>query len=149
MDFALDRLLNFPYTTVERCRIEEKILYLSVGFLNEFAICPHCRAKSEDMNQKRALSIRDLPILGKATILEIERRQYYCQDCQKYFTESLEFIDFDRHTTNRYKEYIYARVKNSTITQIAREEDLTYDRVKSIFEDEFGSKKKSYLLQER
>jgi len=147
MDFALDRLLNFPNFTVEKCHIDEHKINLIIGFINEIAICPFCNHNTDKIHQERSLSVRDLPILGKSTVLEINRRQYYCQNCQRYFTESLDFIDFDRHSTNRYKQYIYERVKSSNITQITREENLSYDRVKSIFESQF-SKKKNYRLQE-
>ena len=132
--------------TVDRYRIEEETINLSIGFLNDSSVCPYCNYNTDEINQKRALNVRDLPILGKATILEIERRQYYCKNCQKYFTELIDFIDFDRHSTNRYKKYIYERVQKADITQIVREEGLTYDRVKSIFENQF-SKKKIHLRQ--
>lgn len=132
--------------TVERYEIDEQTINFSIGFINDYSACPHCQQKTDEINQKRLLSVRDLPILGKATILEIERRQYYCKNCNKYFTEPIDFIDFDRHSTQRYKQYIYERVKKADITQVAREESLTYDKVKSIFENQF-SKKKSFLLQ--
>lgn len=148
MDFALDRLLNFPNITVEKYRIEEDKINLNIGFINEIVICPCCTQTTDEIHQKRKLSVRDLPILGKSTVLEIDRRQYYCQNCQKYFTESLDFIDFDRHSTNRYKQYIYERVKTSNITQITREENLSYDRVKSIFESQFLKKKKCQPQEE-
>lgn len=116
MDFALDRLLNFPNITVETYRIEEDKINLNIGFINETAACPFCKQHTDEIHQKRHLNVRDLPILGKSTILEIDRRQYYCQNCQKYFTESLDFIDFDRHSTNRYKQCIYERVKNAFVS---------------------------------
>ena len=79
------------------------------------------------------------------TVLEIGRRQFYCNHCQKYFTERLDFIDFPRQITERYKDYIFERVRVSTITQIAKEESLNYDQVKGIFEDRFTVKKKDNI----
>ena len=73
--------------------------------------------------------------------MEIPRRQFYCKHCQKYFTERLDFIDFPKQITERYKNHIFARVTGSTITQIAKEESLTYDQVKEIFDARFAQKK--------
>jgi transposase len=36
----------------------------------------------------RYILIRDLSIFGQATYLKVPRRQFYCGDCQNYFTES-------------------------------------------------------------
>jgi transposase len=89
------------------------------------------------------LKVRDISILGKITILEIGRRQFYCKDCQKYFTERLDFIDFPRQITERYKNYLFERVRVSTMTQIAKEESLTYDQIKGILKRDLLKKKVS------
>ncbi|WP_293337130.1 transposase family protein [Microcoleus sp. CAWBG58] len=40
--------------------------------------------------------IRDLSIFGQPVYLKVPRRQFYCRTCQKYFTESLNFVDCPR-----------------------------------------------------
>jgi len=127
---------------VNSYEIEAKTVTLMISFQNDVMACPDCEYETNHINQRRDLKVRDLSILGKQTILHLERRQYYCQDCKRYFTEEIESMDFDRHSTNRYQEYIYECVKKSTVSQIAKEEDLTYDRVKSIFENQFSKKKR-------
>lgn len=137
MDFHLDRLLNFPNITIERCTETETEVHLALGWLNPSVPCQFCAYETDKVNQRRPLQIRDLSILGKFTILTIERRQFKCENCQKYFTEPIDFIDFDRHSTERYQLQIYNRVKVANMTQVARDEDLTYDRVKSIFDRQY------------
>ena len=61
------------------------------------------------------------------------RRQFYCPNCQCYITENLEFIDKKRRHIQRYEQNIYARVQQSSMSQIGREEELSYDEVKGIF----------------
>ena len=65
--------------------------------------------------------------------MEIPRRQYYCNNCQKYFTEQLCFVDEGRRYTQRYEEYIYHRVQVTTVEQVKREEELSWDQVQGIF----------------
>ena len=147
MMFLAEELLNIKGVTVNSYRIEQETIYFKLGYFKESCECPHCSHITDKINQIRDLHIRDMPILGKATILTIGRRQFYCQYCQKYFTEPLDVIDFPRHITERYKNYIFERVKVSSITQIAREESLTYDQVKGIFEERYTSKKSILNLE--
>ncbi|WP_445251328.1 helix-turn-helix domain-containing protein [Microcoleus sp. herbarium5] len=63
----------------------------------------------------------------------MRRRQFYCTNCQRYVTEQLKFVDKKRRHTQRYEQNIDARVQQSSISQIRREEGLSYDEVKGIF----------------
>jgi len=143
--FFAEELLKFDGITVENYQIEADKVILRLGYFKDKSSCPCCKSETEEINQIRRLKVRDISILGKITILEIGRRQFYCKDCQKYFTERLDFIDFPRQITERYKDYLFERVRVSTITQIAKEESLTYDQIKGIFEERFAQKKKLVL----
>ncbi len=77
--------------------------------------------------------IRDLPVFGRVVYLKVPRRQFYCSNCQRYFTERLEFADWERRYTQRYEEYIYQRIKSSNIEQVSREEGLSFEKVQGIF----------------
>ena len=74
--------------------------------------------------------------------LEVPRRQFYCPSCQRYITENLEFIDKKRRHTQRYEQNIYARVQQSSMSQIGREEKLSYHEIKGIFTHVNSRKKK-------
>ncbi|MEG4577074.1 transposase family protein [Microcoleus sp. N3A4] len=43
-------------------------------------------------------------------------------------------MDVKRRHTQRYEQDIYERVKQSSMEQIVREEGLSYDEIKGIFE---------------
>jgi transposase len=77
----------------------------------------------------------------------VPRRQFYCPTCQRYSTEKLEFLDKKRRHTQRYEQNIYARVQKSSISQIGREEGLSYDEIKSIFTHVHYSQKKTVGIQ--
>ena len=65
-----------------------------------------------------------------------------CKKCQKYFTERLSFVDWERRYTQRYEEYIFEKVKATSIEQISREEELSWDKVQGIFKHQFEKKKR-------
>uniref|UniRef100_UPI001CEC4821 transposase family protein n=1 Tax=Prochlorothrix hollandica TaxID=1223 RepID=UPI001CEC4821 len=66
-----------------------------------------CGSKQISVHKIRKVSVRDLEFLDKKTFLELERHQYYCNECRKYFTESSSDIDFQRGMTGRYKNRIF------------------------------------------
>lgn len=142
MDFHLDRLLNFPNITVESCTQQPHEVYLKLRFLKEDASCPHCEELSAELHQERPIMMRDLSILGQATYLKVPRRQFYCQACQRYFTESLSFAESGRQYTRRYEAFIYQQVQLSSIAQVSRMEGLSFDRIQGIFKNQYKAQKK-------
>ncbi len=96
--------------------------------------CPHCNKYTEELHQNRPILVRDLPAFGREVLLRVPRRRFYCRQCQRYFTERLEFLDSQRRHTKRYEENIYQRIGSSNIEQISREEHLSSEKVKGIFE---------------
>lgn len=141
MDFHLDTLLNLPNVTVESCTQQPGEVYLKLRFLNEEASCPHCKELSTELHQQRPILLRDLSVFGQATYLKVSRRQFYCDDCQRYFTESLTFMDEGRQYTRRYEEYIYQQVQLSSIEQVRRAEGLSFERIQGIFKHQYAQKK--------
>jgi transposase len=111
MDFHLDTLLNLPYTTVEICLQQGVVMKLRL--LQEKSNCPHCQQPSENLHQNRPVLVRDLPVFGQSVQLQVPRRRFYCQPCQRYFTEHLTFVEWERRYIQRYEDYIYQRVKVS------------------------------------
>jgi transposase len=143
MDFHLDKLLNLPHVTVETGLYQEGEVCLKLRFLTEAGLCPHCQQSSEELHQTRPMRVRDLSMSGQRVQLEIPRRQFYCSACQRYFSESLSFVDWERRYTKRYEDYIDQRVQATSIEQVSREEALSWDQVQGIFKHRFNLEKKS------
>jgi transposase len=102
--------------------------------LAEGIACPGCGRFIERVHQAPIVTIRDLSILKKPVWLQIPRRQFHCPDCQRYASEQLEFLDWRRRHTRRYEEDIYERVQHSTLEQVSREEGISADEVRFMFE---------------
>ena len=142
MDLYLDRLLNLPNTTVESFTEEEDKIVLKLRFLHDEIVCPNCNTHNGKLKQNRPILIRDLSVFGKIVYLNTPRRQFYCQQCQKHFTEKIPFVDWERRYTQRYEEYVYQRVQSASVEQISGDEDLSWDQVQGIFDHQFSLKKK-------
>ena len=144
MDFYLDALLNLPKLTVESCTQEKQQVFLFLRFFNETSDCPHCKNLSDKLHQNRPVLIRDLPISGQHIYLHLPRRQFYCSCCQRYFTERLSFLEWERRYTRRYENAIYQRVQTTSIEQVSREEELGVEEIKGIC-DHVNAQKKKHL----
>lgn len=142
MDLHLDRLLNLADVTIESCTQEERKVFLKLRLFKEESSCPHCHHSSDKLHQNRPVLIRDLSIFGQPVYLKVPRRQFYCGTCRKYFTECLSFVDWERRYTQRYENYIYQRIQATSIEQVSREEDLSWDQVQGIFNYRFNQAKK-------
>lgn len=143
MSFHLDYLLDLPGVKVENCTQIEGQIYFQLGAVASEIVCPHCNNYTEELHQNRPTLVRDLSVFGRSVYLKVPRRQFYCPNCQRYVTEKLEFLDKKRRHTQRYEQNIYARVQQSSMEQIGREEGLSYDEVKSIFSHVSSSQKKT------
>ncbi len=142
MNFHLDTLLNLPSVTVETCSYQEDEVYLQLRVLIEGIHCPHCGDYTEELHQNRPILIRDLPVFGRVVYLKVPRRQFYCPKCQRYSTERLEFVSWERRYTQRYEENIYQRVQSSSIEQVSREEGLSSEKIQGIFDHKSKKVKK-------
>ncbi|NER38310.1 MAG: transposase [Oscillatoria sp. SIO1A7] len=142
MDFHLAHLLSFPNTTVETCQYCDNSVVIKITLLNTGIYCPHCDRFTEDINQDRPILVRDLPAFGKKVYLEVPRRQFFCSNCQKFFTENLDYIHAKRRHTIRYEQYVYERVIASNIG-LGREESLKYDEIKAMFDARAKNEKKN------
>lgn len=138
MFLLVNQLIQIPGWEVWNTCIESDRITFSLRDVSETEICRFCGSKHISVHKVRKVSVRDLEILDKKTILELERHQYYCNQCRKYFTELSNDIDFQRGMTERYKNRIFEKIKKLTITDIAKEEDLTYDQVKGVLESKFS-----------
>lgn len=143
MSFNLDYLLNLPGVWVQTCAEVEGMISLKLEILVEGMNCPHCQKYTEELHQNRPVLVRDLPTFGRKVYLQVPRRQFYCNECKKYSTERLKFCDWKRRHTQRYEANIYERVQKSSIEQIGREEELSYDEIKNIFDHVYQQRKKN------
>jgi len=133
MDFHLNSLLNLPNTTVFTCYKEVGFTVLYLQLINEGINCPNCQNYTDIIHQTSETLIRDLSIFGAGVYLKVPRRKFYCNNCQKYPTEQLSWVENKQRFTQRYQEYIYERVKESSCEQVSRMEDLSADQVQRIF----------------
>ncbi|UFP93108.1 helix-turn-helix domain-containing protein [Gloeobacter morelensis] len=142
MGLEITELLELPNIYVESYSKTDKGWLLQLRPLSDGMRCPGCGRFIDRVHQAPKVIIRDLAILKRPVHLQIPRRQFHCPDCQRYATEQLEFVDWRRRHTRRFEQDVYERVQHSSLEQIAREEGISPEEVRGIFEHVAAQSKK-------
>ena len=144
MLFFLENLLNLPKVSIRNVIQEGKQAFLILSCQEEEVKCNYCGSLTDELHQTNNVLVRDLSISGQMVYLKVPRRKFYCKNCQRFFTENLEFMEARRKYTVRYEEYIYGRVNVSSVEQVSREESLSWEQVNGIYQRQCEVKKKDW-----
>ena len=89
----LDKFLNLEGTSIQGYRHLENIgIVFRIESKNQKAICPRCGLESDKLHQNHRHLVKDLPSSGQPVYLQVNRRQFQCDNCQKPFSEKLACI---------------------------------------------------------
>ena len=115
----LTELLNLELVQVTKYKNLPQVgLILHTEILSKEAKCTRCGNKSQRVHQNHRYLIKDLPISGQPVYLEINRRQFKCEFCQKPFSEELNFIKKRRKYTSRLATEIIRQVLADDIKRL-------------------------------
>jgi transposase len=132
MKRIMTKLLGIPGVVVEDSQEIDKILILTVKASTKKARCPRCGEVSHRLHQNKYHLVKDLPMSNQEVILKVNRRQFKCDNCQKPFSEELEFVGKKKNFTKRYAEKITEQVINSDVKNVAKNNGLTEEEVWSM-----------------
>ncbi len=128
-----EQILGLKEIRVEHVDIKERSIDIYCSSVLQEALCPLCLKKRTEVNQSYERKIRDLSVTGKEVCLHLTTRQFYCPDCDRYFTGSFSFADPNRTMTIRYEEYICNLCKISTLQKISAQENIVRNSSDDIF----------------
>ncbi|GCA70501.1 hypothetical protein MiYa_02034 [Microcystis aeruginosa NIES-2519] len=132
----LDKFLNLKGTSIQGYRHLENIgIVFRIESKNQKVICPHCGLESDKLHQNHRHLVKDLPISGQPVYLQVNRRQFKCDNCRKPFSEELDFVASKRTYTKRLAENILEQLKEGDILNISRRNDVTEEEIQRILED--------------
>lgn len=129
----LEALLNLPELEVTSVEMTDRKLVVHCRSRFGEALCPSCLRRTKEVKKYYHRTIRDLSIVGRAVYLHLEERQFYCLECDRYFSERFSFVDPNRTTTTRYEAYLYERCEKTSFSQVAVLENLSWPVVQAIY----------------
>jgi transposase len=135
MKFSVEQILNLPGIKVLNCQdIEGLGLIIEIQADSKSSKCPRCGKTSHSIHQHHWRNIKDLPWSNQQVILRIDRRQFRCKNCQKLFSEDLDFVDKQRGYTKRFAIEIVKQVLDSNIRSVAERNDLSESEIQSMLD---------------
>ena len=132
MNKLMTQLLNLPGVIVEDKQETENTLILFVKADNKTAVCPRCGQASRHLHQNQRHLVKDLPLGNREVILSVNRRRFKCQNCQKPFSENLDFVANKKSFTHRYAQAVTQQLVHSDIKNVAHNNGLTPEEVESM-----------------
>lgn len=118
-------MLNIDYTNtllglkdviVTKLISDEKSISIFIDQQRKSVCCPSCSTITARVHDYRWQSIKDIPIQGKAVIINLRKRRYCCPACQKRFFENTSLLARYQRMTNRLQQYLislFATIRSS------------------------------------
>jgi transposase len=132
----LTELLNLEGVNVSSHRQYEGIgIILQVESIAKESVCGRCDSKSSKLHQNRWHIIKDLSWGEKAVFLEINRRQFKCEKCQKPFSEELGFVKERRTYTKRLAIKTIEEVLADDISSVSKKGVVTTEEIERMLKD--------------
>jgi len=132
MKRLMTKMLGLSGVIVEDTIETESTIILSVRVKIKTAICPRCGQMSRRLHQNKKHLVKDLPISNREVILRVNRRQFKCEQCQKPFSETLDFVENKKSFTNRYAQTITEQLIHSDVDNVAKNNKLSSEEVWSM-----------------
>ena len=110
-------------------------MILQIEQEKSFGICPKCGIASHKLHQNHRHIIKDLHFGEKEVFLEINRRQFKCEQCKKPFSEDLDFVKKKRTYTKRLAYKTIQEVLKNDIHSVAAKGIVTKDEIERMLKD--------------
>lgn len=105
--------------------------------------CKHCGkyiTKKHSLN--KAIKLKHLPAFGNSVSIKFQPIRYQCFNCDDHptTTQKLSWYQSTGHCTQIYAEYILNLLVNSTIKDVAKQENISYKKVIGIIKKHVPNK---------
>jgi len=111
-------LLSLPDLVVDSVELTSRRITLGCHINAPQHNCPHCLQPTVHVNQYTQREVRDLDISGRQVWLHVRVRQFFCPDCDRYFTERLNFADPGKSHTHRQAKWIFDCCAKQPFTEV-------------------------------
>lgn len=112
-----ESLLDLKDVIVTNIRTDGSVRLICLEQKRMPHICPSCGTETDRIHDYREQPIKDIPSLGKHTVLMFRKRRYSCQGCGKRIPEKTSFLSRYQRMTGRMQQYIISRFSQSRSAQ--------------------------------
>jgi transposase len=136
----LTELVNLEGVKVSSHRQYEGIgIILQLEAIEKESVCSRCGSTSNKLHQNRWHIIKDLSWGEKTVFLEINRRQFKCEKCQKPCSEEMGFVKERRTYTKRLAVKMVEEVLADDISSVEKKGVVTTEEIERMLKDASAS----------
>lgn len=128
-----ERILNIPNLKVDNLEFSDKTIHIYCHLDTKTSSCISCLKEISNFKSYRTHTVRDLDISGREVYLVIEVKQFYCQSCDRYFTQSIPFADANKNHTHRQSKWIFEMSRKQPLSEVAALTNTHHKTVERIF----------------
>jgi transposase len=127
-----EELLNLPSVKIVDVKIDNKLIVIECHVKKSSEVCPNCGETSSTVNQSYYRTIRDLNMGIRHVHLRVKMRQFYCQSCNRYYSEILDFAELNKEHTYRQSDYMFCLARKQSYTEVAAIVDVSPKTIERI-----------------
>ena len=127
-----EQLLGYADLGVVNFRVQADTFYLDCISNLSQGISTQTMEKSVKVVDTRQRVVREMSILGKKVILNIQVRKFKTSS-NTFFWEELSMVRVGSHFTKRYEQYIFDSCQGSDMSRIALQEEVGLDSIMGIY----------------
>lgn len=108
---------------------------IEVECTEEVACCRWCARASLLVKDRPVVRIRDLPVAGRVTFLRWRKRRFWCEACERTFTETHPALPSRQRVSARFRAHLFDRVQGGGAhAEVARDERTSRYQVYKAFD---------------
>jgi transposase len=135
-----ENLLEIPGLKVTSVAYESRKITIDCQTDQNSAVCPHCGEPTGKVNQYEIREVRDLEISGKAVWLRLRIRQFMCPNCNRYFSESPEWIMPGKSYTRRQAKWVFEMCARQPFKEVGALVDMCDKTVERLYYEQAEAK---------
>ena len=137
MTIPTEQLLNLAGIRVLSVSYDADQIECELESTQGYALCHKCGGKATQFHEhEKPLSLRHLPLCGRAVILRLRPKRYRCTHCDGGVTttERQDWYDAKSGCTQACAEFLLLELVNSTVQDVACKHGVTYDVVRGVLQ---------------
>ena len=132
----ITKIINFPeFKATNYHFITENELLIELENKQTSATCPNCGKSTSKVHQSHRHRVRDIPVSTFNIFLNVNRRQFRCQSCQKVFSEELNFVKKRRTYTKRLAQKVVQEVLETDVVNAGERNRMSPAEIETLLKE--------------
>lgn len=132
----IKKLLGLQHLWVDSWEIKEKQIIVKVRSPRKYCMCPHCTVSTKRIHQKKRRTLKHSIWQEREVILNFIQRRFYCQKCNKAFTEYIPGIN-EKRTTENYRKVILKQLARNSLSYTMQETGSSSSVLYSVLKENY------------